>query len=183
MKVRILVVLFLVFAVVLGACAPAAVEEPVVEEPVVEEPVVEEPVVEEPVVEEPEVEEPVVEEPVVEVVEIRFMFYADGPKRDLITPLLDKFMDENPDVKVILDVVPYSTIDEQLPIQVEAGEAPDVARITNFAVYKGKLLDLRTLVSDPAYYEANFAAPILEALGYGGFPDEYTITGPYVNQT
>ncbi|MBW6475329.1 MAG: extracellular solute-binding protein, partial [Anaerolineaceae bacterium] len=25
--------------------------------------------------------------------------------------------------------------------------------------------------------------PILEALGYGGFPDEYTITGPYVNQT
>ena len=47
--------LFVVLAMVLGACTPApAVEEPVVEAPIVEEPVVEEaPVVEEPAAEEP----------------------------------------------------------------------------------------------------------------------------------
>ena len=39
------------------------------------------------------------------------------------------------------------------------------------------------ILSDAAYYEANFPAPILEALGYGGFPDAYTVTGPYVNKT
>jgi alpha-1,4-digalacturonate transport system substrate-binding protein len=38
-------------------------------------------------------------------------------------------------------------------------------------------------MADSAYYEANFPAPILEALGYGGFPDALTITGPYVNKT
>ena len=48
----------------------------------------------------------------------------------------------DPDISVVLDVVPYATIDEQLPIQVETGEGPDLARITNFAAYRGKLLDL-----------------------------------------
>ena len=183
MKVRILFVLFLITAFVLGACAPAAVEEPVVEEPVVEEPVVEEPVVEEPVVEEPVVEEPVVEEPVAAPVEIRFSYYADGVEAEVMQPIIEKFMAENEDIIVILDVVPYSTIDEQLPVQVEAGQGPDMARITNFAAFRGKLLDLRPLVSNPDYYVANFPEPVLTALGYGGFPDAYTVTGPYVNQT
>ena len=79
--------------------------------------------------------------------------------------------------------MPYKTIDEQLPVQVETGEGPDLARITNFGAYKGKLLDLRSYLADSAYYEANFPAPILEALGYGGFPDALTVTGPYVNKT
>lgn len=86
--------LFLVTALVLGACAPAAVEEPAVEEPAVEEPVVEEPVVEEPEVEKPVVEEPEVEEPEVEAVELRFMYYADGVEAEVIQTLLDKFMAE-----------------------------------------------------------------------------------------
>ncbi len=66
---------------------------------------------------------------------------------------------------MILDVVPYATIDEQLPVQVETGEGPDLARITNFGAYQGKLLDLRDYFADADYYEANFPAPILEALG------------------
>ncbi|UCH58792.1 MAG: extracellular solute-binding protein, partial [Anaerolineales bacterium] len=63
------------------------------------------------------------------------------------------------------------------------GEGPDLARITNFGAYQGKLLDLRDYLSDPAYYQANFPAPVLEALGYGGYPDAYTVTGPFVNKT
>ncbi len=188
MKIKILFFMFLISALILGACAPVEVEEPVVEEPVVEEPVVEEPVVEEPEVEEPEVEEPEVEEPVVEdpiadVVELRFMYYADGVEAEVMQPLLDAFMAQNEDIVVLLDVVPYSTVDEQLPVQVEAGQGPDLARITNFAAFRGLLLDLRALVSNPDYYQANFPAPVLNALGYGGFPDAYTVTGPFVNQT
>jgi alpha-1,4-digalacturonate transport system substrate-binding protein len=98
-------------------------------------------------------------------------------------PILDAFMAENPEITVVLDVVPYDTIDQQLPVQVETGEGPDLARITNFGVYDGKLLDLRSYLEDPAYYEANFPAPILEAMGYGGFPDALTVTGPFVNKT
>jgi alpha-1,4-digalacturonate transport system substrate-binding protein len=75
-------------------------------------------------------------------------------------------------------------------VQVETGEGPDLARITNFAAYRGKLLDLRPLLSDPGYYESNFPAPVLAAMraegdtqGLHGFPDALTVTGPYVNKT
>jgi alpha-1,4-digalacturonate transport system substrate-binding protein len=162
--------LFLVLALLLAACGGTATEAPVVEP---EEPAPAEPA---------EPEEPA-EEPAMEPVELRFSYYADGVEADVIQPILDAFMAENPDITVVLDVVPYATIDEQLPVQVETGEGPDMARITNFAAFKGKLLDLREYFGDEAYYEANFPAPVLEALGYGGYPDAYTVTGPYVNKT
>ncbi len=118
-----------------------------------------------------------------EPVEIRFTYYADGNEADVMQTLVDAFMAENPDITVVLDVVPYATIDEQLPVQVETGEGPDLARITNFGAYSGKLLDLRDYLSDVAFYEENFPEPILEALGHGGYPDAFTVTGPYVNLT
>jgi alpha-1,4-digalacturonate transport system substrate-binding protein len=118
-----------------------------------------------------------------EPVELRFTYYADGVEADVMKPILDKFMAEYPYITVVLDVVPYKTIDEQLPVQVESGEGPDMARITNFGAYKDKLLDLRPLLADAAAYETNFPAPILDALGYGGYPDALTVTGPYVNKT
>ncbi len=133
------------------------------------------------VTEEPTTEEEVEEE--AEAVELRFTYYADGNEAEVMQGLLDKFMEEHPNIKVVLDVVPYQTIDEQLPVQVDSGEGPDLARITNFGAFQGKMLDLRDYLDDPDFYEENFPAPILEAMGYGGFPDAYTVTGPYVNKT
>ena len=174
MKSKKLLLIFVLALMVLAACKPAA---PVVTEAPTEAPVVEKPT------EAPEVTEEATEEPVMEPVELRFTYYADGIEAEVMQPLLDKFMAEYPYITVVLDVVPYQTIDEQLPVQVDTGQGPDLARITNFAAYKGKYLDLRALVSDAAYYEANFPAPILSALQYGGFPDTLTVTGPYVNVT
>jgi alpha-1,4-digalacturonate transport system substrate-binding protein len=116
--------------------------------------------------------------------EIRFAYYADGKEADVMQVLVDDFMAQNPGVSVILDVVPYATIDEQLPVQVETGEGPDMARITNFGIYEGKLLDLEPYLADPEYFAANFPAPVLDALGgLSGYPDGLTVTGPYVNKT
>jgi alpha-1,4-digalacturonate transport system substrate-binding protein len=179
MKFRNLIAMLLLAAVLLAACGGGAVpEEPAApaEEPM-EEPT--EAPAEEPM-EEPT--EAPAEEPM-EAVELRFTYYADGNEADVMQGLLDDFMAANPDITVVLDVVPYATIDEQLPVQVETGEGPDMARITNFGAYSGKLLDLREYLSDPDYYTSNFPAPILEAMGYGGFPDGLSVTGPYVNKT
>ena len=162
---KLLFVLLMAFAMLLAACGGGQATTEAPEVPAVEE------------------EQPTEEPEAMEGVEIRFMYYADGIEADVMQPLVDAFMAENPEITVVLDVVPYDTIDQQLPVQVETGEGPDLARITNFGVYDGKLLDLRSYLEDPAYYEANFPAPILEAMGYGGFPDALTVTGPFVNKT
>jgi alpha-1,4-digalacturonate transport system substrate-binding protein len=122
-----------------------------------------------------------------DAVEVRFAYYADGAEADVMQGILDKFMADNPDINVVLDIVPYATIDQQLPVQVETGEGPDMARITNFGVFNGKLLDMSSMMTDADYVRANFPAPVLDALGEAGgvygFPDGFTVTGPYVNKT
>ena len=171
---RLLVVL-LFLTLFVAACGGGATEEaPAPEEPAVEEPAPEEPM----------------EEPTGDGVELRFAYYADGNEADVMQGILDDFMAANPGVTVILDVVPYDTIDQQLPVQVETGEGPDLARITNFAAFRGELLDLRPYLADPGYFQANFPGPVLAAFraagdttALSGFPDALTVTGPYVNKT
>jgi len=123
-------------------------------------------------------------------VEITFLCYQDSVECDTYTDLLARFT-EDTGIVVNVDVVPYVNIDEQLPIQVEAGEAPDIARITNFGIFAGEYLDASAYLDDDtvAYWSENYPAPILAAMtndggaGLGGYPDAFTVTGPYVNQT
>ena len=173
---RRIIPFLLLLALILTACGGAATEAPP-SEPVEPAPV------------EP-TEAPPPEPPAMEPVEIRFTYYADGVEADVMQPILDAFMAEHPEITVVLDVVPYATIDEQLPVQVETGEGPDMARITNFAAFRGTLLDMRPYLENPAYFEANFPAPVLAAMraegdttALSGFPDALTVTGPFVNKT
>ncbi|MFK7802222.1 MAG: ABC transporter substrate-binding protein [Anaerolineae bacterium] len=175
----------------LAACggtpeAPAPAEEA----PAAEEEMAEEEMAEEEMEEEVHSEEEMAEEEMEEMadaVEIRFAYYGDGAEPEIMQGLVDAFHAENEDINVVLDVVPYSTIDENLPVQVETGEGPDMARITNFGVFNGKLLDMSSMMADSAYVRANFPAPVMDALGEAGgvygFPDGFTVTGPYVNKT
>lgn len=123
-------------------------------------------------------------------VELRFMWYSDGNEGEVMQELLDRFQADNPDISVVLDTVAYSAILEQLPIQVEAGEGPDLARITQFPSLAGNYLDLRPLLSDPDGYEAAFPSFVLASMrepgdetGLYGYPDQFTVTGPYINRT
>lgn len=117
------------------------------------------------------------------ITHLRFMYYADGNEVKVLTPILDRFKAKNPGIDVNFDVVPYKTIDQQLPVQVQAGQGPDLARITNFGTYSGEYLDLRKYMSNPSFYENNFPKPILKAMEYGGFPDRLDVTAPFVNKT
>jgi alpha-1,4-digalacturonate transport system substrate-binding protein len=125
-----------------------------------------------------------------DVVELRITWYDDGTEGTVLRDLLDRFEAENSDIRVIVDTVPYNATLEQLPLQVEAGEGPDMARVTNFDAYKGHYLDLRPLVADAAYWDESFPAAVLQALRSEddtdqiyGFPNQFTVTGPYINRT
>ncbi len=121
--------------------------------------------------------------------ELRMMWYNDGHEGEVMRGLLDRFEAENPDIKVTLDVVPYKAILESLPVQLAAGQGPDIARVTDLGGLSEHYLDLTPYISDPAYWEASFG-PFLKWLrptgndsSISGFMTQLTVTGPYVNKT
>ncbi|MEM6761362.1 MAG: ABC transporter substrate-binding protein [Pseudomonadota bacterium] len=120
--------------------------------------------------------------------DVRVMWYSDGVEGEVIQDLLDRFMADNPDINVILDNVAYKVIQEQLPIQLEAGEGPDIARVTNIKALADHWLDLTPYVEDPEYWRANFGGQLDWMRPDGsdaipGFMTQLTLTGGYANKT
>ncbi|WP_309083580.1 ABC transporter substrate-binding protein [Chelativorans sp.] len=123
-----------------------------------------------------------------EPVELRFMWYSDGNEGEVMADLLDRFQQENPDIKVVLDNVAYAVVRDQLPTQLEAGQGPDLARVTTLKDHAAHWLDLRDLVQDASYWEQNFG-PYLDWMRpegsdiIPGYMTQLTVTGPFVNRT
>ncbi len=121
--------------------------------------------------------------------ELRMTWYNDGNEGEVMQDLLNRFQEQNPDIKVTLDVVPYKAILESLPVQLAAGEGPDIARVTDLGGLAEHYLDLTPYVSNAGYWEESFA-PFLKWLrkpddttSIPGFMTQLTVTGPYVNKT
>jgi alpha-1,4-digalacturonate transport system substrate-binding protein len=120
--------------------------------------------------------------------DVRVMWYSDGVEGEVIQDILNRFMKDNPDIKVTLDNVAYKVIQEQLPIQLEAGQGPDIARVTNIKELANHWLDLRPLLSDAKYWDDNFGAQADWMRPDGsnaitGFMTQLTLTGGFANKT
>ncbi len=121
--------------------------------------------------------------------EIRVMCYQDGVECDVVAEQAKRFEAQNAGTKVVIDVVPYKTIVEQLPVQLAAGQGPDIARVTDLGGLSKYYMDISAYVKDKAYWEANFGAtlpwlrPSASDKGIYGFMSQLTMTGPYVNKT
>ena len=121
--------------------------------------------------------------------EIRVMCYQDGIECEVTADLAKRFEAQNPGTKVIVDTVPYKTIVEQLPVQLAAGQGPDIARVTDLGGMSKFYLDISAHVKDRKYWDTNFGttAPWLRPApadrGIYGFMSQLTMTGPYVNKT
>jgi alpha-1,4-digalacturonate transport system substrate-binding protein len=120
--------------------------------------------------------------------DVRIMWYSDGVEGDVIQDLLNRFMADNPDINIILDNVPYKVVQEQLQVQLEAGEGPDIARVTNLKALAKHWLDLTPYLQDPEYWRTNFGAQAdwmredgSEAIT--GFMTQLTLTGGFANKT
>ena len=121
--------------------------------------------------------------------EIRVMCYQDGVECDVTAEQAKRFEAQNPGTKVVIDVVPYKTIVEQLPVQLAAGEGPDIARVTNLGGLSQYYMDISANLKDRKYWDANFGAtagwlaPKANDKGIYGFMSQLTMTGPFVNKT
>ncbi|MFC3723596.1 ABC transporter substrate-binding protein [Neoaquamicrobium sediminum] len=120
--------------------------------------------------------------------DVRVMWYSDGVEGEVIQDLLNRFMEQNPDINVILDNVAYQVIQEQLPIELEAGRGPDIARVTNIKTLADHWLDLTPYLADPEYWRTNLGAQFDWMRPDGseiipGFMTQLTLTGGFANKT
>jgi alpha-1,4-digalacturonate transport system substrate-binding protein len=119
--------------------------------------------------------------------ELRMMWYNDGIEGEVMQGILDRFEADNPDIKVTLDVVPYKAIIESLPVQLAAGQGPDIARVTDLGGLSQYYLDMTPHLENPEYWKTNFG-PFLKWLdpdgdAIAGFMTQLSVTGPYINKT
>ncbi|CAH1663300.1 ABC transporter substrate-binding protein [Chelatococcus asaccharovorans] len=124
-----------------------------------------------------------------ETATIRMTWYSDGNEGEVMADLLKRFEEQNKDVKVVLDQVPFKAINENLPVQVASGQGPDIARVVDIGGLSRYYLDMRPHLKDAAYWEQNFG-PFLEWMrpagdtqSIPGFMTQLTVTGPFVNKT
>lgn len=121
--------------------------------------------------------------------DIRVMCYQDGNECDVTADLIKRYEAQNPGAKVILDVVPYKTVVEQLPIQLAAGQGPDIARVAEIGGLSKNYIDIAPYVKDRKYWETNFGSTLpwmrnkTGDKGIYGFMSQLTMTGPFVNKT
>lgn len=121
--------------------------------------------------------------------EVRVMCYQDGVECEVTSELARKFEAQNPSIKIVVDTVPYKTILEQLPVQLAAGQGPDIARVTDLGGLSKYYLDISPNLKDRKYFDAQFGktAPWLNpnpgTNGIYGFMSQMTMTGPYINKT
>ena len=122
--------------------------------------------------------------------DVRIMWYGDGKTEGkAMQDQLDKFMAQNSDINVILDQVPYKSIQDSLPVQLASGEGPDIARVTDLGGLAKYYKDLTPYLKDTGYWEASYG-PFLnwmrlpgDTSSIPGFMSTMTVTGPYVNKT
>ena len=121
--------------------------------------------------------------------DLRISCYSDGVECEVTTDLAKKFMAANPDIHITIDKVAYKVITESLPVQLAAGNGPDIARVTDFGAISKYFLDMRPLLPDVPYWEANFGQTLRwmqngpNDHGIYGLPTQLTITGPIVNKS
>jgi alpha-1,4-digalacturonate transport system substrate-binding protein len=173
-KLAILVIVLMIAPMFLAACGATPEPQTIIQTVEVEKEVK--------VVETVEVQVPA------ERTDIRIMMAIPINAEVVMEDMLDRFESANPDINVILDVVPYPTILEILPLQLETGEGPDLAKVSNIAGLYEYYLDMRPYLSDPAYWEENMGLTIEHMNPDGGnrisgFYTDVTVTGAFINRT
>ena len=115
-------------------------------------------------------------------VELRFLCFQDRNECQVYADLLARFSEANPDILVAVEVADEGEIEARMA----AGQAPDMARISDFQALAGHYLDLSPWLS--AELSSGFPEVTLEALrggaeasGLYGYPDALEVVAPFVN--
>ena len=119
--------------------------------------------------------------------EIRFTCYSDGNECEVYADVLSRLEAEQ-GISVVVDEVPYQAILETLPVQLAAGEGPDMAKVTDLGGLNEYYLDLKPLIDTGPLSDAmgdivNWYRGGADDEGIYGLHTQLTITGGFANTT
>ena len=123
--------------------------------------------------------------------DLRVQCYSDGNECEVTADIAKRFEAANPGTKIIIDKVPYKAVVETLPVQLAAGEGPDIARVTDLGGLNKYYLDLTPHLSAARQkaWQDNFASTLSwfragpADKGIYGMMSQLTVTGAYINKT
>jgi alpha-1,4-digalacturonate transport system substrate-binding protein len=123
--------------------------------------------------------------------DVRVQCYSDGNECEVTGDIAKRFEAANPGTKIIIDKVPYKAVVEQLPVQLAAGQGPDVARVADLGGLNKYYLDLTPHLSPERLkaWNDNFASSLgwfragPADKGVYGLMSQLTVTGAFVNKT
>ncbi|WP_240687180.1 extracellular solute-binding protein [Amycolatopsis suaedae] len=109
---------------------------------------------------------------------LSYVYFTDGPDEQVTRSLIAEY-EKTRGVRVDLQIVPFSELQQQLQARLASGNAPDVARVHNLGAYRGELADLGPIGGE-------FLDQAQQAIrGPGGetlaVPSDLTMNGPLVN--
>jgi alpha-1,4-digalacturonate transport system substrate-binding protein len=114
---------------------------------------------------------------------LSYVYFTDGPDEQATRDLIAGFEDEY-DVTVELEVLPYADLVTSVQARLSGGNAPDVVRLTGLNDFRADLLDLRTYLGED-YADEFLPGPLTGATGENGellaVPSDATLNGPFVN--
>jgi len=120
-----------------------------------------------------------------QVTTLRFLWFTDGPDKPAIEGLVKRFNDTNPDIKVEFSIVPFAELNQLLVTQASAGQAPDLARVTEPYRFFQHTLDLRSHLKNANFVKEFLDEPVKSVTGergeFYGIPHDLTMNGPFVN--
>lgn len=112
-----------------------------------------------------------------------------GTGGKIFAEMAKTFEEENPGVTVVVEEVSYQTLVESLPVQLEAGEGPDIAIITDLGGLSRFYQDIKPYV-DADYFEQEWGQTLqwlrggnAQSTAINGMPTTLTVNGAYVNLT
>jgi alpha-1,4-digalacturonate transport system substrate-binding protein len=120
-----------------------------------------------------------------QVTTLRFLWFTDGPDKPAIEALVKRFNDTNPDIKLEFSIVPFAELNQLLVTQASAGQAPDLARVTEPYRFFQHTLDLRPHLKNANFVKEFLDEPVKSVTGergeFYGIPHDLTMNGPLVN--
>lgn len=114
---------------------------------------------------------------------LTYMYFTDGPDEQATRDLIAAFEDEY-DVTVQLEILPYADLVTSTLNRLSGGNAPDVARLTSLTDFREDLLVLDPYLGD-TYSEEFLPGPLQAVVNENdeiiAVPSDLTMNGPFIN--